>query len=303
MSEDVITIPRIRRTLSVKSMDSSKNRLYREIAKRPGFLVCLVLLGMLVIVAIFAPYISPYDPEAISVRDKNQGISSVHLFGTDFLGRDLFSLTIWGARTSLFIASVSVAVALTFGCIVGCVAGYYGGLVDEVLSRCIDLLLAFPGIIFALALLAFMGAGILNLIIAITISQWAIYARLMRGQVISIKNLEYVQSARTAGLSDRRIMIRHLFPNAIMPVLILATLDIGHVILSVAGLSFLGLGIPPGIPEWGSMIGAGKEFLRTAPLNIIVPGLAITVVVLLFNVLGEGLRDIFDVHKDQVNIG
>ncbi|MFA5269157.1 MAG: ABC transporter permease, partial [Methanoregula sp.] len=295
--------PRIRRTLSVKSMDSSKNRLYREIAKRPGFQVCLVLLGMLVIVAIFAPYISPCDPEAISVRDKNQGISSAHLFGTDFLGRDLFSLTIWGARTSLLIASVSVAVALVFGTIVGCVAGYYGGLVDEVLSRCIDLLLAFPGIIFALALLAFMGAGVLNLIIAITISQWAIYARLMRGQVISIKNLEYVQSARTAGLSDRRIMIRHLFPNAIMPVLILATLDIGHVILSVAGLSFLGLGIPPGIPEWGSMIGAGKEFLRTAPLNIIVPGLAITVVVLLFNVLGEGLRDILDVHKDQVNIG
>ncbi|MFA5268153.1 MAG: ABC transporter permease, partial [Methanoregula sp.] len=234
MSEEVITIPRIRRTLSVKSMDSSKNRLYREIAKRPGFQVCLVLVGILVIVALFAPFITPYDPEAISVRDKNLGISLAHLFGTDFLGRDLFSLTVWGARTSLFIASVSVAVALSFGCIVGCVAGYYGGLVDEILSRCIDLLLAFPGIIFALALLAFMGAGILNLIIAITLSQWAIYARLMRGQVISIKNLEYVQSARTAGLSDRRIMIRHLFPNAIMPVLILATLDIGHVILSVA---------------------------------------------------------------------
>ncbi|MDO9326346.1 MAG: ABC transporter permease, partial [Methanoregula sp.] len=185
---------------------------------------------------------------------------------------------------------------------VGCIAGYYGGVVDEVLSRFVDLLLAFPGIIFALALLAFMGAGVLNLIIAITISQWAIYARLMRGQVISIKNLDYVQSARTAGLPDHRIMIRHLFPNAIMPVLILATLDIGHVILSVASLSFLGLGIPPGIPEWGSMIGAGKEFLRTAPLNVIVPGLAITFVVLIFNFLGEGLRDILDVHKDQVNI-
>lgn len=303
MSEDVISIPSIRRTLSAKSIDSSKNRLYREIAKRPGFQVCLALVGLLMIVAIFAPVISPYDPEAISVKDKNLGISSEHLFGTDFLGRDLFSLTIWGARTSLFIASVSVAIALLFGTIIGCLAGYYGGIIDEILSRCVDLLLAFPGIIFALALLAFMGAGVLNMIVAITISQWAIYARLMRGQVISIKNLEYVQSARTAGLPDRRIIIRHLFPNSIMPVVILATLDIGHVILSVAGLSFLGLGIPPGIPEWGSMIGAGKEFLRTAPLNVIVPGLAITFVVLIFNYLGEGLRDILDVHKDQVNTG
>ncbi|MDD1690572.1 MAG: ABC transporter permease [Methanoregula sp.] len=288
--------------LPAKTADISKNRLYREIAKRPGFQVCLLLLGILVVAAIFAPYISPYDPEAISVKDKNQGISSAHLFGTDFLGRDLFSLTLWGARTSLLIASISVAIALIFGSAVGCVAGYYGGVVDEVLSRFVDLLLAFPGIIFALALLAFMGAGILNLIIAITLSQWAIYARLMRGQVISIKNLEYVQSAYTAGLPDSRIMTRHLFPNAVMPVLILSTIDIGHVILSVAGLSFLGLGIPPGIPEWGSMIGAGKEFLRTAPLNVIVPGLAITFVVLIFNYLGEGLRDILDVHKDQVNI-
>lgn len=303
MNEEVVISPKIRRMFPAKSMHNSKNRLYREIEKRPGFQVCLLLLGILIIVAIFAPYISPYDPEAISVKDKNQGISSAHLFGTDFLGRDLFSLTLCGAQTSLLIASVSVVIALAFGSIVGCIAGYYGGVVDEVLSRCVDLLLAFPGIIFALALLAFMGAGILNMIIAITISQWAIYARLMRGQVISIKNLEYVQSARTAGLPDHRIMIRHLFPNAIMPVLILATLDIGHVILSVAGLSFLGLGIPPGIPEWGSMIGAGKEFLRTAPLNVIVPGLAITFVVLIFNFLGEGLRDILDVHKDQVNIG
>jgi len=302
MSEDVIIRPKTRWMLPAKTADISKNRLYREIAKRPGFQVCLLLLGILVVAAIFAPYISPYDPEAISVKDKNQGISSAHLFGTDFLGRDLFSLTLWGARTSLLIASISVAIALIFGSAVGCVAGYYGGVVDEVLSRFVDLLLAFPGIIFALALLAFMGAGILNLIIAITLSQWAIYARLMRGQVISIKNLEYVQSAYTAGLPDSRIMTRHLFPNAVMPVLILSTIDIGHVILSVAGLSFLGLGIPPGIPEWGSMIGAGKEFLRTAPLNVIVPGLAITFVVLIFNYLGEGLRDILDVHKDQVNI-
>jgi len=303
MSEEIIINPDARRVLPARSTDCSKNRLYHEVGKRPGFQICLVLVGLLIVVAIFAPVISPYDPEAISVKDKNLGISSAHLFGTDFLGRDLFSLTIWGARTSLFIASVSVVIALAFGTIIGCLAGYYGGIIDEILSRCVDLLLAFPGIIFALALLAFMGAGILNMIIAITISQWAIYARLMRGQVISIKNLEYVQSARTAGLPDRRIIIRHLFPNAIMPVVILATLDIGHVILSVAGLSFLGLGIPPGIPEWGSMIGAGKEFLRTAPLNIIVPGLAITFVVLIFNFLGEGLRDILDVHKDQVNIG
>lgn len=302
MSEDVTVIPDIRKVPVVNSAADNKNRLIREVKKRLGFQICLVILGILIIIAALAPFIVPCDPGVTDLPHKNEGPSSTHPWGTDYLGRDLFSRTLCGARTSLVIAFITVGCAFSAGTAVGCIAAYYGGIVDEILSRGIDLFLAFPGIIFSLALLGLIGAGILNMIIALTLAQWATFARLMRGDVLSIRNLEYVQSARTGGLTDRRIMLRHLVPNAVMPVLILATLDVGSVILATAGLSFLGLGIPPGIPEWGSMIGAGKEFLRTAPLNIIVPGLAITVVVLLFNILGEGLRDILDVHNEQVNI-
>lgn len=302
MSEDVTIIPGIGKAKTGNSTEKSKTRLFREFHKRLVFWVCLVCLGFLIIVAALAPLIVPYDPGATDLPHKNEGFSSTHLLGTDYLGRDLLSRTLCATQTSLIIAFVTVGCAFAAGTAVGCIAAYYGGVVDEVLSRFIDLFLAFPGIIFSLALLGLIGAGIVNMIIALSLSQWATFARLMRGDVLSIRNLEYVQSARTGGLPDRRIILRHLIPNAVMPVLVLATLDIGSVILAAAGLSFLGLGIPPGIPEWGSMIGAGKEFLRTAPLNIIVPGLAITIVVLLFNILGEGLRDILDVHKDQVNI-
>ncbi|OPX64370.1 MULTISPECIES: ABC transporter permease [unclassified Methanoregula] len=302
MSEDATAIPHIRGGTASGYQDRSKNRIIQEIRSRPGFQLCLVLLGVLIVVAALAPVIVPYNPNETSLPHKNEGPSPEHIWGTDYLGRDLFSRTLCAAQTSLIIAFLTVGCAFAAGTVIGCIAAYYGGIVDELVSRCIDLFLAFPGIIFSLALLGLIGAGILNMVLALTLSQWASFARLMRGDVLAIRNLEYVQSARTAGLPDRQIILRHLIPNAIMPVLVLATLDVGHVILATSGLSFLGLGIPPGIPEWGSMVGAGKEFLRTAPLNIIVPGLAIAVVVLLFNVLGEGLRDILDVHKDQVNI-
>lgn len=303
MSEDTVFVPKTTHSKVAISHINTDNRFLREMRKRVGFQICLVCLGILIIVAVLAPFFVPYDPNATDLPHKNEGPSSAHPWGTDYLGRDLFSRTLCATQTSLLIAFVTVGCAFAAGASLGCIAGFYGGITDEIISRCIDLFLAFPGIIFSLALLGLIGAGILNMILALTLAQWATFARLMRGDVLAIRNLEYVQSARTAGLPDWRIMVRHLIPNAIMPVLVLATLDVGHVILATSGLSFLGLGIPPGIPEWGSMIGAGKEFLRTAPLNIIVPGLAITVVVLLFNVLGEGLRDILDVHKDQVNIG
>ncbi|OPX73245.1 MAG: nickel transporter permease NikC [Methanoregulaceae archaeon PtaB.Bin108] len=303
MSDEVIVSQNHRHIPVIKHSGHAESKFVREIRKRIGFQACLVCLGILIAIAIFAPFFVPYNPNATDLPHKNEEPSSAHLWGTDYLGRDLFSRTLYATQTSLLIAFATVGCAFVAGAGLGCIAAYYGGLIDEIISRCIDLFLAFPGIIFSLALLGMIGAGIVNMVIALTLSQWATFARLMRGDVLSIRNMEYVQSARTAGLPDRRIMAKHLIPNAIMPVIVLATLDIGSVILSTAGLSFLGLGIPPGIPEWGSMIGAGKEFLRTAPLNIIVPGLAITVVVLLFNFLGEGLRDILDVQKDQVNIG
>jgi len=300
MSEEAIVIPKIKKYPATSRVTDSHHRIVKEIVKKPTFLVALGCICILVCIAIFAPYIAPFDPNATDLPHKNEGISSSHVWGTDYLGRDLFSRTLWGTQTSLIIAFTTVGCAFVAGILVGCVAAFFGGVVDEILSRCIDLFLAFPGIIFSLALLGLIGPGILNMILALTLSQWATFARLMRGDVLSITNLEYIQSAKTGGLPTSRIILRHLIPNSIMPVLILATLEVGSVILSTAGLSFLGLGIPPEIPEWGSMIGAGKEFLRTAPLNVIVPGLAITVVVMIFNVFGEGLRDILDVHEEQV---
>jgi peptide/nickel transport system permease protein len=300
MSEEAVIVPKMKKYPKTRTISDSHTRLIHEVVKKPAFIVSLSCILILVIIAICAPYIAPYDPNDTDLPNKNLGISSSHVWGTDYLGRDLFSRTIWGTRTSLIIAFTTVGCAFFAGVLVGCMAAFYGGIVDEVLSRCIDLFLAFPGIIFSLALLGLIGPGIPNMVLALTLSQWAVFARLMRGDVLSITNLEYIQSAKTGGLPNSRIILKHLIPNAIMPVLILATLEVGSVILSTAGLSFLGLGIPPEIPEWGSMIGAGKEFLRTAPLNVIVPGLAITVVVMIFNVFGEGLRDILDVHEEQV---
>lgn len=300
MSEDAVVVPKIKKYPPVRTISDSHQRLVHEIVRRPSFVLSLACILILIAIAVCAPFITPYDPNDTDLPHKNLGISSEHVWGTDYLGRDLFSRTIWGTRTSLIIAFTTVGCAFVTGALIGCMAAFYGGIVDEFLSRCIDLFLAFPGIIFSLALLGLIGPGIPNMVLALTLSQWAVFARLMRGDVLSITNLEYIQSAKTGGLPNSRIILKHLIPNAIMPVLILATLEVGSVILSTAGLSFLGLGIPPEIPEWGSMIGAGKEYLRTAPLNIIVPGLAITVVVMVFNVFGEGLRDIFDVHEEQV---
>jgi len=300
MSEQAVVVPKVKKCPSVHKGIDTHQRLVRKIFKRPAFLISLGCILILVAIAICASFIAPYDPNETDLPNKNLGISSTHVWGTDYLGRDLFSRIIWGTRTSLIIAFTTVGCAFVAGVVIGCMAAFYGGIVDETLSRCIDLFLAFPGIIFSLALLGLIGPGIPNIVLALTLSQWAVFARLMRGDVLSITNLEYIQSAKTGGLSNSRIILRHLIPNAIMPVLILATLEVGSVILSTAGLSFLGLGIPPEIPEWGSMIGAGKEFLRTAPLNVIVPGLAITTVVMVFNVFGEGLRDILDVHEEQV---
>nr|WP_319540619.1 ABC transporter permease [uncultured Methanospirillum sp.] len=300
MSEDAVIVPKIKKYPKTRTISDSHKRFIHEIGKRPAFVISLACILLLIVIAVCAPLITPYDPNETDLPQKNLGISSEHVWGTDYLGRDLFSRTIWGTRTSLIIAFTTVGCAFVAGTLIGCMAAFYGGIVDELLSRCIDLFLAFPGIIFSLALLGLIGPGIPNMVLALTLSQWAVFARLMRGDVLSITNLEYIQSAKTGGLPNSRIILKHLIPNAIMPVLILATLEVGSVILSTAGLSFLGLGIPPEIPEWGSMIGAGKEFLRTAPLNVIVPGLAITVVVMIFNVFGEGLRDILDVHEEQV---
>ena len=264
---------------------------YSRLMQRPSLVASFLLIGLVLVLSVCAPVIAPQDPNATDLYNKNQGLSPDHPFGTDYLGRDLFSRTICGLQTTMSVALSTIVLTFVVGTEVGCYSAYLGGWVDEAIARVIDVFLAFPTIILALALITLVGSGILNMILILVVAQWAPFARLVRGQVLSEKNQDYVLSAKSAGLPGWWIVTRHILPNAIMPVLVFATLDIGHTILTISTLSFLGLGIPPSVPEWGAMINAGLDYMRIAPLNVIVPGLAITAVTLVFNVAGEGLRD------------
>lgn len=267
---------------------------YLRLMQRPGLLMVFVLILLVIILSFISPLIVPQDPAATNLYGKNQNPSSEHWFGTDYLGRDLFSRVLAGLQTSMAIALTTITISFVAGVFIGGYSGYKGGWVDNIIARIIDVFLSFPSIILALALITLLGPGLLNMILMLSIVQWASFARLTRGQVLFEKNQEYVLSAKSFGLSKFLILTKHVMPNCIMPVLILATMDIGHTILTISTLSFLGLGIPPSIPEWGSMINSGLDFMRTAPFNVIIPGFAITLVTLLFNLAGEGLRDITD---------
>jgi len=276
---------------------------YNRILRNRTVSVCLFALVVLAILALMAPLIAPYDPNDIDLKSSLQSPSASHPLGTDHLGRDVLSRILYGAATSFTIALSVVILALSLGIVLGGSAGYFGGMVDETVSRAIDLFLSFPSIIFALAIVGALGSSVLNLILALALVHWASYARMMRGQVLSMKNNDYVSSARVIGASDRRILFKHILPNALAPVIVLATLDMGHVILSAAALSFLGLGIPPSVPEWGSMLNAGKEFMRTAPYLTIFPGIAITLTVVLFSLLGDGFREVLDPESEVNGLG
>lgn len=270
----------------------------KKVFQRKDMLFALISLLLFSGFALFAPLISPYDPNAIDLKNKNLSPSEEHLLGTDYLGRDLLSRILIGARTSLSIAFGVVLISLITGTALGCAAGYYGGIVDESLSRVIDVFLSFPGVIFALTIMGVLGSGVFNLMLALSIVQWAKYARVMRGQVLSLKKQEFILSVVISGADDFNIIRKHIIPNAIAPLLVLATIDFGHVILSIATLSFLGIGLPADIPEWGAMLSAGKEFMRTAPYQTIFPGLAITFFVVIFSILGDGMRDILDPNHE-----
>lgn len=290
----------LKRKVPTITVDIGFTDILRKLLKRTDMAISLGLLLVIIVIAFLAPYISPYDPNVIDLSHKNLGLTVSHPMGTDYLGRDMLSRVMWGARTSLFISSCVVGVSLTIGITVGAISGYYGGILDDVISRLIDIFMSFPGLIFALAMLGALGPGVLNLVISLAMVQWSAYARLMRGQVLSVKKNEYIESAVLIGSSDAHVLRRHVIPNAIAPILALATLDLGHVILSIAALSYLGIGLPADVPEWGAILSSGKEFMRTAPFITIFPGLAITLVVVLFSVLGDGLRSILNPNAGEV---
>lgn len=253
-----------------------------------------VLTIFLFVIAVFAPYITPYDPTKMEISQKFIKPCAEHLLGTDHLGRDIFSRIILGSRISLATSVTAVFISAFIGTFLGVISGYLGGVIDTIIMRIVDVMLAFPAIVFALALSAVLGKGQTNLLIAICFVQWTRYARVARGEAIMLKNSEYIQAARAIGNTTKGIIKDYVFPKIISQIIILASLDIGTIILYCASLSFLGLGAQPPSPDWGVMISEGKEYMQYAPWIAVAPGVAIAFSALAFNMLGDGLRDMLD---------
>jgi peptide/nickel transport system permease protein len=265
-----------------------------RLAKRRAALAGLCVVVLFVAIAIFAPWLSPYDPLATSWSAIRKAPSAAHWFGTDELGRDVLSRVIWGARASLLAGVVSVSIALTLGVPIGLLAGYAGRWPDAVISRMTDAMLATPFLILAIALAAFLGPSLSNAMIAIGISATPIFIRLTRAQVLAVKVEDYVEAARAVGNPHWRIAARHILPNVVPPLIVQATLAIAAAVIAEASLSFLGLGQQPPAPSWGSMLNTAKNYIEQAPWMAVWPGASIFLLVLSFNLLGDGLRDALD---------
>ncbi|HEX4023045.1 MAG TPA: ABC transporter permease [Acidobacteriaceae bacterium] len=267
----------------------------KELWKRPLTAVGIVLLVVFVLMALLAPWLAPYDPSAIHLLSRLQPPSAAHWFGTDELGRDILSRVIYGARISMIVATSVVSMALFLGLILGGIAGYYGGWLDTVLNVLLmNTFLALPGLLLAIAFVAFLGPGMGNLILALSITGWVGYARLVRAQVLAVREREYVEASRALGARDLRIFVHHILPNIIQPILVQAAIGMAGTILAEATLSFLGLGVPPPTPSWGAMLNDARFHLFDAPHMVVFPGLAIMLCVLAFNFIGDGLRDQLD---------
>ena len=254
----------------------------------------LILAVILLLVTIFADRIVPYDPYAQDLSKSMMPPSSEHLMGTDRYGRDMFSRVIVGAQVSIFSTLALVGVISVFGTVVGTLCGYYGGAVDAIVMRISDVCLAFPGLVFALAIAALLGGGVGNAVIALAVISWPKYARVARSQTLALKNVPFVLAARLSGCTSLQMILRHILPNILGPILVTAMLDIGTMMMELAGLSFLGLGAQPPTAEWGNMMSGGRSMLQTYPWLVLSPGLAIFVTVVIFNLLGDTVRDYMD---------
>jgi len=246
--------------------------------------VGLCVVAILIIVAMAAPFIAPHDPTSIDAVRRLEPPSHLHLLGTDNLGRDILSRLLYGSRWSLGTVAIATVLILSIGITIGTIAGYFGGLVDEILMRIVDVLLAFPSLLLALAIVGVLGPGLATMMIGVVSVWWASYARIVRGIVLSIRDRDFIVAAQSLGANDRHIVLRHILPNVLPPVAVLATIEMGELILAVAGLGFLGLGAQPPAPEWGNMVNDGRFFLLSA----------ISIAVIGFNLLGDALRDVLD---------
>ncbi|MBI1299824.1 ABC transporter permease subunit [bacterium] len=283
----------LRSSLRTKN-DSKRRRFYHDLLHHRSGMIGLSILAVVVFMAVFAPLVAPFDPIRASVPDRLQPPGLRFIMGTDELGRDVFSRVVFGARISLTVGLVSVSIAVTAGTVLGLISGYYKGTVDMLLQRLVDMMMALPRILLAMAIVFALGVGLTQVMIAVGISSIPSYVRVVRASVLSAREQTYVEAARVVGRTDVGILFRHILPNVAAPILILVTLGIAGAILTAAGLSFLGLGAQPPTPEWGAVISAGRNTLRSAWWISTFPGIAITVVVIAINMLGDALRDILD---------
>ncbi len=273
---------------------SESRRFFKVFLKRGLVVFGMIILVLFLVVALFGPLIAPHDPNDQNLREILEKPSAKHVLGTDFMGRDTASRLIYGARMSLMVGVVALGIASIIGIITGMLAGYFGGWVNAVIMRIVDALMSFPMILLALLLAGLLGGGLRNVMIALGIALIPGYARLMCGQVMAIRENDYVMAGKSMGAGNWRLMLRHVLPNAFPPLIVLITIQIGAAILAEAGLSYLGIGISPPTASWGAMVNDGFDYLLTNPLLSFVPGLAIMLVVFAFNMVGDGLRDALD---------
>ncbi|MCS5501876.1 ABC transporter permease subunit [Lysinibacillus sp. A4] len=267
---------------------------WKSFKKQKAALVASIFIGLLIVVAIIGPYIAPYDPFEPNYNALLEGPSTSHLAGTDEYGRDIFSRLIVGAKISLMVSFSAVFLGLILGTILGLISGYFGGWVDKIIMRSCDVLFSFPDLLLAIAIVALLGPGINNVIIAVMIFSVPSFARLVRGATLNAKENVYVEAAQSMGASHVRVLWKHIFPETISELIIFVTMRIGTAILAASGLSFLGLGASPEMPEWGVMLSSGRDYLGTSSHVVIMPGIAIFLTVLAFNLIGDGLRDVLD---------
>lgn len=284
------------------ALQASLGRLYiglLEFVKNRLALLGFVIILTLIFLAIFAPLIAPFDPIKTSLVDRLQAPSTAHFFGTDEMGRDIFSRIIWGTRLTLYVIGLVAIIAAPVGIIIGTISGYFGGFIDTVLMRITDIFLAFPKLILALAFVAALGPGIENAIIAIAITSWPPYARIARAETITIRNSDFIRAIRLQGANSFRIITKHIMPLCLSSLIVRVTLDMAGIILTAAGLGFLGLGAQPPSPEWGAMTSSGRAFIIDHWWVITMPGTAIFIVSLAFNLFGDGLREVLDPKSDS----
>ncbi|MCG9129116.1 ABC transporter permease [Candidatus Poribacteria bacterium] len=284
--------------MNTPTTPTGQQRIVRKLIRHPSATIGASIILFFIIVAILAPLIATHDPMKTNVVMRLKGFSGEHYLGTDGIGRDIFSRIVYGSRISLKVGFIAMTFSLGFGTLFGAIAGYYGGWLDNLIMRVMDMMLAMPSILLAMVIVTILGQSLTNAIIAVSIVYIPQYARILRASVLKVRELDYVTAAKVIGASDTRILLTTVLPNCIAPLIVQATLGIGAAILDAAGLSFLGLGAEVGVPEWGAMLNENTKFIRKAPLAVTAPGIAIFLIVLGFNLLGDALRDALDPQID-----